>query len=188
LVALKIRPRSFRMTPVRTLLVAPPLEMIVEGHGLKSGGENRRAGHQILRRGSREFFFSWFAFGDGDVTCGPDEFPELRVGDFSRIHPEAIHVDAMNGSGVAHGVRTAADGASRIVTAHREFTSGNPHHAFRRRRRRRRLVWNRRLEDGGRTSCRRLYCRTSGAGSLRPRRIEKQNCQGAENSCSKEPF
>ena len=55
-----------------------------------------------------KFLFRRRALGDGDVAGGFDELLELFVGDFRRVHPEAVHVNAMHGQRVArHAGQTA---------------------------------------------------------------------------------
>src|SRR5207249_4627524 len=94
---------SFWMPPIRTRRPVPPLRKVLRVHRSRGGLEDQRAGDQLLlrrrgrpRRGlAHNLFQGGWLFGRGDVAGRLDEGPELGVGDFGCVHPEAIHADAV---------------------------------------------------------------------------------------------
>ena len=117
------------VSPVGTVNIGPPLEVVVEFNGAVSGAKDGRAGNEVFGIGTGEFFDRWGDFGDGDVSRGFDKCFVLSVGHFGGIHPEGIDVDAVNGYGVIGDSGQTAEGFAAIVATHGEFSAGNPDHA-----------------------------------------------------------
>src|SRR5271165_867067 len=92
--------RSGGMTPVGAMHVGPPLVMVSQGYGVIGRGEYDGASHQVLRRRRRIILLPGLAFGYGDVSGGLYEPGELGVGDVGLVQVEAVHVHAMDGTGV----------------------------------------------------------------------------------------
>ena len=172
------------MPPVRAVHVAPPLEIIVQRHGLRRRREDRGAGDEILRRRGGEFFLRRLLLGDGDVAGGLDEFLELLVGHLRRVHPEAVHINAVNGQRVARDARQAAQRFAGGVAAHRELAAGNPHHALRRGCGRGSFVGNGRSEVRAGRAGIVHHIRAGRGGRMRPRQTEHRERQ---NSRQDEP-
>ena len=105
--------------------------MIGQRDGTARRREEHRSGNEFLRRRAGKILCARRALGHGDITRRLHEGGELCVGHFRRVHPEAVHRDAMHGTRV--GRRLHADRivhVRRILRAHREFPTGNPHHAI----------------------------------------------------------
>ena len=88
--------RPVGMPPVRAGHITPPLEKIVQRHGFLRGREDRGAGHQIFRRRGGKLLLRRRDLGDRPVAGGLDEFRKLRVGHIVLVHPETVHIDAMD--------------------------------------------------------------------------------------------
>ncbi len=76
--------------------------------------EHDRAGHEILRRRAGKVLGARRALGDRHVPGGLDELRELLVGHLGRVHPEAVHVDAMNRPGIGRGLHADHVHAGRL--------------------------------------------------------------------------
>src|SRR5262249_44421513 len=87
------------------------------------------AGNQIFRGSIGKIFGARGLLGNRYVTGRLDKGRELFVRHFRLVHPETVHVDAVNGARVGHGVWPAAQRRARIVATHREFPPGNPDHS-----------------------------------------------------------
>ena len=110
------------MAPVGPLLVAPPLEVVVQGHRLRGGREHHRPRHEVLGRRAREVLGARRALGHGDVVSGLGELRELLVRHLGRVHPEGVDRDPMHGPGVlAH---------HRLLGAHGELAPRDEDHAL----------------------------------------------------------
>jgi len=114
---------AFRMAPIGTGDVLPPLVGIPLPHRPRRKNEHDRGGRQQLRQCIRVQARIGRPLGQGDVARGLHELEELGVGDWRTVHPEPFHAHRMGRSllGVV-GIR-----------AHQEAASGDPHHVPRRR-------------------------------------------------------
>ena len=92
------------MAPARSADLRPPLIWIGERNGMMGRGKHHRARHQALGRRPGKIFGARRSLGDGDVTRRFHEERELFVRHFGRIHPEAVHEDAMHRSGISRGL------------------------------------------------------------------------------------
>ncbi len=104
--------------------------MIVQRHGVTGRRKDHRTGRQVLRRRGGKILLPRLPLGDGDVAGRLHKGGELLVGDFGRVHPEAVHVGAMHWPGIRG--RLHPDGVidvRRVLCSHRELAAGNPHHA-----------------------------------------------------------
>ena len=124
--------------------------MVLQRHRAGRRREDGGPGDQVLRRRGRELLPGRRALGDGDVAGGVDKLLELLVRHVGLVHPEAVHIDPVDGDRVAGNARQAAERFAGRVAAHRELAAGNPDHALRRRARRRRGVGLGREEARGR--------------------------------------
>ena len=106
------------MAPVGTLHIAPPLEVIVQFHGMIGGCEYDRPRYEILRRRAGEVFRARRSLGKRHILGRLYELRESVVRDFGLVHPESIHSDTMPRLGIR-----------KLVCAHPEFAAGNPDHA-----------------------------------------------------------
>ncbi len=83
------------MPPAGPRHPAPPLPPVAQVHRARSGREDQRAGHQVLRCRPRVQRWVEFLFGDGDVAGVGDELGELGIGD-----GVAFDGDGVDGDGV----------------------------------------------------------------------------------------
>ena len=88
--------RSFRVPPLRSRDPGPPVAGIAEVDGALRLGEDKRARHEDVRCRARVLRRVRRAFGDGHVTGGPHEPPELGDGHGVLIHPEAADADPVH--------------------------------------------------------------------------------------------
>ena len=96
--------RTERMPPVRALHVRPPLEWVVDRHGMVGRREDDRSGDQGLGRHAGKVGRARRPLGHGDVPGGRHERRELRVGDLGAVHPEAVDVGPMDRPRVGGGL------------------------------------------------------------------------------------
>src|SRR6185295_465519 len=102
-----------------------------------------RGAWKILRAGP--------ALGDRDIARCLHERLELAVRHHGLVHPEAVDVDAVDGSRVGRRLHADVIHPWGIGRAHRELATWNPGHAVRRRDRRWPLILHRGLEARRRT-------------------------------------
>ena len=93
--AIDVALRTERMSPVRALHVRPPLEMIVERHGMSVGAKTTEPATRFSAE-RRKILRARRSFGHRNIARGLHERGELVVGDVGRVHPEAVHVDAVD--------------------------------------------------------------------------------------------
>lgn len=74
------RSGSRRVFPAGARHPGPPLPPVPQVHRPVGRAEHQRARHQVGGGYAREGRRIELLFGDGDMTCGGDEFGELRVG------------------------------------------------------------------------------------------------------------
>src|SRR6516225_12079140 len=123
--------RAARVTPIGPFHVAPPLQVIIERHGVIGRRKDNAPGNKILRWRSRKILSSWRALRDSHVPRRLYELRELRVGHIRLVYVEAIHINAVNRTSVKRGLHPHIVHVGRIICPHREFPPGNPRHSFR---------------------------------------------------------
>jgi hypothetical protein len=84
------------MTPVRIVDPGPPLEVIVERHGMIGRSEHHGTRFEIFGRRSGVVRSRRCSLRHGDVLRLLDEARELLVGDLGGIHPESVDGHAMD--------------------------------------------------------------------------------------------
>src|SRR6266705_3090458 len=77
----RVAARPLGMTPARALHVAPPLEMVVQPHGVPGRREYHRARHVALARRPGELLRVGPGLRDRQVAGRLDEAPEVLVRD-----------------------------------------------------------------------------------------------------------
>jgi hypothetical protein len=115
--------RPLRMSPVGARHELPPLVHIAQIHALCGRHEHDRRSHQHFRQRTRIVGGVGCDLAERDVPGGLDEAPELRIGDWRCIHPEAIHPDRVRGRffGIV------------VIGTHAKGPVGNPDHVGKRR-------------------------------------------------------
>ena len=121
--------RALRMTPVCAWRPRPPTRVVLGGLTSSRRREDQRSGNEhLVGRLGRAFGHLLLQLvpidrplGDGLVARGRDEGAELRVGDFGRVHPEAVNLHLV--------LRRLVGPSKRIGRAHDELAAGNPEHA-----------------------------------------------------------
>jgi hypothetical protein len=91
---------TVRVSPIGALDVGPPARVRVERHRGARRGENGRPRDELFRRHGRDVLGEWVALRDGEVIGGAHEPGELRIRDLGRVHPETVHVDAVDGTSI----------------------------------------------------------------------------------------
>jgi hypothetical protein len=104
--------------PVRAVDRLPPLGVVAQVHRPARHAEDQRERRQLVRRHLGELLRVGLLLGDGLVPRCLDELGELAVGHLGAVHPEAVHVDGVDG--VAIVLRWLA---------HPELTAGHPDHS-----------------------------------------------------------
>ena len=93
--------------------------------------EDDGARDEVLRRRARKILGTRRALRDRHILGGLDELCKLRVGDLGRVHPKAIHVNAVERPRVSRGLHPDVVHARLFGGAHGKLAAGNPHHAVR---------------------------------------------------------
>src|SRR5215472_16912473 len=122
---------SERMVPVRTPHVIPPSELVVQRNGMVGGRKHYRSRKQILLWCAREFLCRRSALRNRYVTCRFHELSKLSIRYVRPVHKEAIDVHAMNRTRIQSGFHADVIHVGRIIGAHRELSTWNPHHSIR---------------------------------------------------------
>ena len=80
--------------------------MVIQRHGMIRRRKDDRAGDQILGRRTGKLLRGRLALRNGHVAGCLHEAGELLVGYIGLIHPEAIHIDAMDGACIVRCVHS----------------------------------------------------------------------------------
>jgi hypothetical protein len=102
------------------------LKVIVERHGTLGRGEDDRTGDELFLRDAGKLRSRGLLLRHGHVARGLRETGELNVRDLGRVHPEAVHVHAVDGARIGHRLVPSVVERPRIGCAHRELTSRDP--------------------------------------------------------------
>src|SRR5215471_1179135 len=128
----EIAPWPCRMLPVRAGYVRPPLEVIVKGDGMIRGRKDHRSRNQIFGRRAGKVLSLGLAFCHGNVFRSAHESRKFLIRHIGLVHPKCINVNAVDGPGIAGCLHSHYVHSRWVLSAHREFTTRNPDHAFRR--------------------------------------------------------
>jgi hypothetical protein len=98
---------------------------------MRVGRKDCGAGNQLLSGNPREILPARFSLSDGCISSCVHKLRKLGIGNICLIHPEAIDIDAVDGSGICHRLVATLGKQAWILAAHGELAARNPHHAHR---------------------------------------------------------
>src|SRR5271169_2899087 len=126
---LEIGVRTFGVTPVRSLYEGPPFVRVVKRHGMSWRRKNVATGVQIFEKNARKLLRGRSALRDGHITFCLHESGKLFVSHISFVHPETVHVYAVDGACIGGCLHPYFIGGWWIQRPHGKFTARNPYHA-----------------------------------------------------------